>query len=47
MAPVAIFVSGIAGEGWAFTPLGPLFFRIGLGLIIFEAIQRKSKSKAA
>ena len=46
LASDVIFVSGNAREGWALSPLGLLFFGIGLGLLIIDALQRKRKSSA-
>jgi hypothetical protein len=46
LASDVIFVSGNAREGWALTPLGLLFFGIGLGLLILDSLQRKRKSSA-
>jgi hypothetical protein len=41
-----IFISGDSKEGWELTPFGFLFFGIGLGLLILDAIVRRKKSKA-
>ena len=41
-----IFVSGNFTQGWALTPLGLLYFGIGLALIVFDVIERKKNFTA-